>query len=60
MTEWTPDNQNVPWNKTDPEENRRRTAWSIANSCAIETGEKPIDLYNKMLERFRKMNVYEP
>lgn len=58
MTEWTPDNQKVPWSKTDPEERRRRTAWSVATSCAIETGENPIDIYNRMLEKFRAVDMY--
>ena len=58
MTQWTPDNQKTPWNPNDPEELRRRTAWSVATSCAIETGEQPIDIYNKMLEQFRAVDMY--
>ena len=58
MTEWTPDNQKVPWNPNDPEERRRRTAWSVATSCAIETGEQPIDIYNRMLEQFKAVDMY--
>lgn len=58
MTEWTPDNQKVPWNPNDPEERRRRTAWSVATSCAIETGEQPVDIYNRMLEQFKAVDMY--
>lgn len=58
MTQWTPDNQKVPRNPNDPEERRRRTAWSVATSCAIETGEQPIDIYNRMLEQFKAVDMY--
>ena len=59
MTEWTPDNRKVPWNPNDPEELRRRTAWSVATSCAIETGEQPLDIYNRLLQHFKKAEMYE-
>lgn len=55
MTEWT---QRVPWSETDPEERRRRIAWSVATSCAIETGEDPVDIYNRMLDRFRDVDTH--
>jgi len=58
MTEWTPDNQKVPWSKTDPEEQRRRVAWSVATSCAIETGEQPVDIYNRLLKKFQDVDAY--
>jgi len=58
MTEWTPDNQKVPWSKTDPEEQRRRVAWSVATSCAIETGEQPVVLYNRLLKKFQDVDAY--
>jgi hypothetical protein len=58
MTEWTPDNQKVPWSKTDPEEQRRRVAWSVATSCAIETGEQPVVLYNRLLKKFQDIDAY--
>jgi hypothetical protein len=58
MTAWTPDNQKIPWNKTDPEEQRRRVAWSVATSCAIETGESPVDIYERMLKKFQDVDAY--
>jgi hypothetical protein len=58
MTEWTPDNQKVPWSKTDPEEQRRRVAWSVATSCAIETGEQPVAIYNRLLKKFQDVDAY--
>lgn len=58
MTDWTPDNQRVPWSKTDPEEQRRRVAWSVATSCAIETGEQPIDIYERLLKKFHEVDLY--
>lgn len=59
MTEWTPDNQKVPWSKTDPEEQRRRIAWSVATSCAIETGEQPLVIYERLLKKLKDENAYE-
>jgi hypothetical protein len=58
MTEWTPDNQHVIWDPHSPEERRRRTAWSVATSCAIETGENPVDIYNRMLDEFQAVDMY--
>ena len=58
MTKWTPDNQKVPWNKTDPEEQRRRLAWSVATSCAIETGEQAVDIYERLMNQFDEVDLH--
>jgi hypothetical protein len=58
MTERAPDNQRVPSDPHSPEERRRRTAWSLATLCAIETGKNPVDIYNQMLDQFRAVDMY--
>ena len=49
MKDWMPNSQKTPWANVSPEEQHRRVAWSVATSCAIETGEDPVDIYNRML-----------
>jgi hypothetical protein len=43
---------------TDKEEQRQRLAWSVATSCAIETGESPVDIYERMLKKFQDVDAY--
>jgi len=41
----------VPWADKTPEERFRTLAWSVAASCAIETGEEPTVIYERMMKR---------
>ena len=43
------------WNETNPEERRKRIAWSVATSCAIETGGDPVVGYEKLMSRFERI-----
>lgn len=40
------------WEEASPKEKFKRLAWSVAASCAIESGEDAVKSYNKMLERY--------
>lgn len=40
------------WEETSPKEKFKRLAWSVAASCAVESGEDAVKSYNKMLERY--------
>lgn len=42
----------VPWADKTPEERFRTLAWSVATSCAIETGEEPTVIYERMMKRY--------
>lgn len=42
----------VPWADKTPDERFRTLAWSVATSCAIETGEEPIVIYERMMKRY--------
>jgi transcription elongation factor Elf1 len=44
------------WNPDSPEERRKRTAWSVATSCAVKTGENPVDIYSRILDEFKAMD----
>lgn len=43
----------MKWNELLPEEKQRRIAWSVATSCAIETRQDPVDIYNKIMEDYK-------
>ena len=40
-----------PWKNKTPEERFRAISWSVATSCAIETGEDPQAIYKRLMER---------
>jgi hypothetical protein len=42
-----------------PGERYKRTAWSIAMSHAIETGEPAVDFYKKLMKKFDSKQVPE-
>jgi hypothetical protein len=42
-----------------PRERYRRTAWSVAVSCAIETGEPAVDVYEKLMKKFDSKRLSE-
>lgn len=39
------------WKDKTPEERFRAISWSVATSCAIETGEDPQVIYKRLMER---------
>ena len=40
------------YNPDDPMARRKRLAWSVATSCSTETGEPPVDIYNRILKKY--------
>ena len=41
----------------DAEERRKRLAWDVAMSCSRKTGETSVDIYRRLLERFRDVDA---
>ena len=41
----------VPWADKTPKERFEALAWSVSVSCAIESGEDPQVIYERMMER---------
>ena len=39
-----------PWSSLSSEEKQKRIAWAVATSCAIETKEDPVDIYNRLMK----------
>ena len=37
------------WKESSPEDRFKKIAWSVATSCAIETREQAIDIYEKLM-----------
>lgn len=45
------------WNPDDPEERKKRIAWSVATSTCIETREDPVLIYNRILREYETMGT---
>jgi hypothetical protein len=39
------------WSDKTPEEQFKAICWSVATSSAIETGQNPMDIYERLLNR---------
>jgi transcription elongation factor Elf1 len=44
------------WKELTPEEQQKRIAWSVATSCAIESRQDPVDIYNRIMEDYRNIS----
>jgi hypothetical protein len=39
-----------------PKERYESFSWSVATSCAIESGENPVTIYNRFMEKAEKID----
>ena len=39
-----------------PEEKRKRIAWSVASSCTAATSESPLEIYERLLRKFKEID----
>jgi hypothetical protein len=39
-----------------PEEKRKRIAWSVASSCTAATSESPLEIYERLLHKFKEID----
>jgi hypothetical protein len=46
--------KHTPWIDKTPKERFEALAWSVSVSCAIETGEEPTVIYERMIKRYKE------
>jgi transcription elongation factor Elf1 len=44
------------WSELSSEDKQKRIAWSVATSCAIETRQDPVDIYNRLMDEYQSMS----
>jgi len=45
------------WKDQTPEERLKTITWSVATSCAIETGENPVAIYERLMKRKKELKI---
>jgi hypothetical protein len=45
------------WSEKTPEEQFQTICWSVATSSAIESGENPLDIYKRLLNKETKLPI---
>jgi hypothetical protein len=44
------------WSEFTPEQKQKRIAWAVATSTAIKTKQDSVDIYNKIMEDYKKIS----
>jgi predicted nuclease with TOPRIM domain len=44
------------WKQMTPKERYESLSWSVATSCAIESGEDPVKIYNKFMQKAKEID----
>lgn len=47
----------MAWNPEDPIEKQKRIAWSVATSTSVQTREDPVMIYNRLMERNKRIEA---